>query len=724
MPTFDGINLLIILDPGTTTVDIQADLYEPWKDWMLESPINRGYPQAFRSDGGGTLTSIINQGSYFFLQNQNGWRIRAAEEDATIYMVGNLAAEDPDLALLVNTVGNYNVMFAGLQPVTQGVTPVMAQQLEYASFGGGVTVDVLGGYPGTGLFGDNPIGSQLTPSNNIPDAMTIAYTRGFSRLFIIGNITLDTGDDISDFLIIGQDQILSTITINDGADVTNSKFENCNITGVLDGGNIIQRSRIKDINYVNGYIWECLIEPGTITLGGSSAAHIMDCWSGQPGLGTPIIDMGGSGQSLGLRGYNGGMKLINKTGPDAISIDLSSGQVILDSTIIDGEIVIRGSGQLTDNSTGTATIHSDGLMSKDTIAAAVSEEIGAEIQYATFDGNVTIDTVSGAAGTTYPIGTPILPSNNLADAQNIAAIRGLNSFRVIGTLTLSSGDDISAQNFIGTDKDASHLILESGCITWGANLFDMTVTGTCGGRMNITGCHLYDIIGLCASGGDANIASTHLMGSIQINTIADQSFQFNDCIGSSINPPVLDCNNSPASLHNTDFTGSMEFSNITNSLMKIFVDCDPGDITLLDTCSAGEITIRGVGILYDYTNGTAIVNSDGLISKVTITSTVWDEPIVDHLGAGSTGEKLNTASSGGVDLNAMADAVWNHVDGTQNTTTIEFLKDIEGGRWIIDDTTNEMVFYKADNVTEVMRFDLKDKDGLPTSEGPYERVRQ
>lgn len=54
---------------------------------------------------------------------------------------------------------------------------------------------------------------------------------------------------------------------------------------------------------------------------------------------------------------------------------------------------------------------------------------------------------------------------------------------------------------------------------------------------------------------------------------------------------------------------------------------------------------------------------------------------------------------------------------------VQFIKDIEGGRWIIDESVNQMIFYKSDNTTEVARFDLKDINGDPTSTEVFERVR-
>jgi hypothetical protein len=54
---------------------------------------------------------------------------------------------------------------------------------------------------------------------------------------------------------------------------------------------------------------------------------------------------------------------------------------------------------------------------------------------------------------------------------------------------------------------------------------------------------------------------------------------------------------------------------------------------------------------------------------------------------------------------------------------VNFIYSIEGGRWKIDQTTNQMVFYKEDNVTEIARFDLFGAGGSPASDDVYERKR-
>ena len=54
---------------------------------------------------------------------------------------------------------------------------------------------------------------------------------------------------------------------------------------------------------------------------------------------------------------------------------------------------------------------------------------------------------------------------------------------------------------------------------------------------------------------------------------------------------------------------------------------------------------------------------------------------------------------------------------------IEFIKDIEGGRWTINGTTNKMTFYKSDNVTVVAEFDLQDSSGTPSVTEVFTRLR-
>lgn len=228
-----------------------------------------------------------------------------------------------------------------------------AGTLQYSSFGGGVTVDLVSGVSGTAF----PIGTPQEPVGNMTDALAILTERGFTTLYILGDATIDSGLDYSGLIIVGESMSKSEITISSAANVLRTEFYDAHILGTLDGEAVLKHCVIDDLDYINGFVEQCVLNPGTITLGGSDEAHFLDCWSGVPGTSTPEIDMGGSGQALAMRNYSGGITLKNKTGADSVSLDLVSGQIILENTVTAGTIVCRGVGKLTDNSVGATVLN-------------------------------------------------------------------------------------------------------------------------------------------------------------------------------------------------------------------------------------------------------------------------------------------------------------------------------------------------------------------------------
>ena len=56
-------------------------------------------------------------------------------------------------------------------------------------------------------------------------------------------------------------------------------------------------------------------------------------------------------------------------------------------------------------------------------------------------------------------------------------------------------------------------------------------------------------------------------------------------------------------------------------------------------------------------------------------------------------------------------------------TSLETLIDVETGRWRIDTAAKQMIFYKPDNTTEIMRFNLYDANRNPAFQNVMERER-
>ena len=246
---------------------------------------------------------------------------------------------------------------------------IQVSEIQYGAFQGAVWVDETGTSSGT-LY---PTGTPIEPVNNFTDALLIAQFRGFDTFRVVGDATITGGLDFTDAIFIGDSKLKTSISVDASANTTNCEFEECLVTGTLDGNAKITNGRIQSLDYLSGDVTNCILESGTITLGGGANANFLDCWSGVPGTGTPVIDMGGSGQSLAMRNYNGGVTLTNKTGPEAVSIDLNSGQVVIDDTVTAGTIVLRGTGKWTnaESYAGTANVIDELLDSQDVNQALV-----------------------------------------------------------------------------------------------------------------------------------------------------------------------------------------------------------------------------------------------------------------------------------------------------------------------------------------------------------------
>lgn len=180
-------------------------------------------------------------------------------------------------------------------------------------------------------------------------------------LRLVGSLTITSTDTLLGMKIIGQSRTLSLLTIDAGATITDLDVHECTVSGVFGGGSTMEDCAVSSLSVFDGLLLRCFLET-TITLGNSAAARFVDCYSAVPGASTPILDMGGSGQSLLMRNYTGGIKITNRTGTDPVSIDMHSGQIIVDSTVTAGTIILRGVGKLTDNSGPGATIDADNLV--------------------------------------------------------------------------------------------------------------------------------------------------------------------------------------------------------------------------------------------------------------------------------------------------------------------------------------------------------------------------
>jgi len=303
-----------------------------------------------------------------------------------------------------------------------------------------------------------------------------------------------------------------------------------------------------------------------------------------------------------------------------------------------------------------------------------------EIEYASFNGGITIDELSSNVGTVYPTGTPQAPVNNWPDALLIAIERGFNKFFVNGDATLDGSFDLTDYIIVG-ESPAKTLVTISGLATTsGMEIVNSTVTGILDGENYLSECTVMDLEYV-----NGRLFNCGLIGDIELSGNANAVL--NDCYTvDQDNPPVLDMGGTGQSLVMVEYTGLLTLHNLSDTNQNVGIGLSAGAIVLDNTITAGNVIISGVGILQDNSGGTTTVDTSALLSN-----------------------------------DSIAEEVWQGVDGADVRNQIEYIKDVESGRWKMDG--NQMIFYKADNMTEVVRFNLYNQAGAPAMENIYERER-
>lgn len=112
--SFDGVNKIITLTAGTTTLDVRY-MYSRWKDWM--AILGAGYLSAFQVVGGDPIDAVagVYVTSYFFLTN--GWRVRPQEANHKLNVVNGILLTQEGADPFIATLGLYNVLVLYSQPI-------------------------------------------------------------------------------------------------------------------------------------------------------------------------------------------------------------------------------------------------------------------------------------------------------------------------------------------------------------------------------------------------------------------------------------------------------------------------------------------------------------------------------------------------------------------------------------------------------------------------------
>ena len=482
-----------------------------------------------------------------------------------------------------NVADKTNVNFVSVRPQNSaGLITTIA--IENGEFGGRITIDPDSPNSGTVY----PTGTQRKAVNNVQDAVAIAHFRGFDELFFQRSMSIGLGDDITNFKVTGRHPIQVIIDFMPDALTNGVTVKNCTLMGTLDGDTILDQCLITDLDYVNGFLVECTLGAGTIKLGGNNKASFNRCISDVAGNATPIIDLGGSGQSLIMRNYSGGIKWINRTGNDPVSMDLASGQVKLDSTFQGGDDVrIAGSGRIKNE--GSNVNYDDSGLISGTVT------IGSQ-------GFVVVDLASTFTGTTYPVGTIPYPVNNIDDAIALAQKNSVSTFKGVGLLTITNPYTINNARFIGVSINQSSVEFGSNLTFDYLTCEDMHISGTCTGSLDTHRCEHHNLQNYVG-----NAWSGSFLGGFDYALAAGQTILYEPVfIGNETSPVVFDLSATDIIFAIERGSGGIKITNL-GSDDTLYLHMMSGSVELDATCT-GTIKLFGSAILYNNTITAAVLD--------------------------------------------------------------------------------------------------------------------
>lgn len=182
--TFDGVNKLIIINEGETSLDVQADVYSAWKQWAITED-NLKYLNPIRTVGGEpTIEGQRLDVTYFLI---NGWKIKPYIGTYDLTIVGNIFDVDGGSIKVPADVNRFNPNNITINTNTSVIVRQVESTATSGSISGPVTASlvteqqdalyniegkVLAIYNGNTAVTASLVEDQLTTLNNINTKLT------------------------------------------------------------------------------------------------------------------------------------------------------------------------------------------------------------------------------------------------------------------------------------------------------------------------------------------------------------------------------------------------------------------------------------------------------------------------------------------------------------------------------------------------------------------------
>jgi hypothetical protein len=333
VPHADGSRMNVRVGDGAVSSQVIFD--------EVEDALQTEDGMSFLMNGGGEVSFANLPTGIFVFMGSNVRLIRdnAGDSNATV----NAFVQSTD-GVVIDDV-NGPILFVTVTDADK----VSAHQ-------GSVWVDT--GSPNSGTT--FPTGTPALPVNNLTDAVAIANDLSLVSMKFQSTVTIN--EDLGGFRICpgGGTQ---TLILGISGNVQGSVIEEFFVTGQQNGSVLMRNCSINNLHGLSG-TYRNVGFGNTFSVAPSAVRfNAFDCYSIVAGDTKPECDMTGvTACGTNIRNWSGGFQLNNATSVDNdISIDVVSGSIKIDASVTEGDIVVRGIGIITDESTGNATVNTAGF---------------------------------------------------------------------------------------------------------------------------------------------------------------------------------------------------------------------------------------------------------------------------------------------------------------------------------------------------------------------------
>jgi len=279
-----------------------------------------------------------------------------------------------------------------------------------------------------------------------------------------------------------------------------------------------------------------------------------------------------------------------------------------------------------------------------------------DIRFASFNNGVTLDSVNG---NDLNRGNAEFPVKTLLRAQEVAEEYGFNTLYIKGSLTLLATDDVRDYNLNGEAPNKSYVYVTDGCLTNQVHFNHLSVEGDLtGSDADFCDCFVANVTGLVGI-----LQSCYLAGALTLGGTSSDIVTFTNCyLGTTaVGLVEINMNGDGPALAMRPYTGGVRILNKSGE-SKVAIDFISGRMELESSVTAGTFYVRGAGAEITKNEATGIsLFSAPLTNPATVSDSVWDEKLSEHLVIGSTGEALEAAKTSELSPAEIADAVWDEV---------------------------------------------------------------